>query len=99
MVKKQDTLFLRDLAIGISKPYGEETFKVFLSASPIDLEDILTSRDETEAITKRGILSGLEKIFVHSNIKENGTRGIDAERINTDENGTIFSLNFRILPK
>ncbi|MEP7164356.1 MAG: caspase family protein [Ferruginibacter sp.] len=99
LVKKYDTLFLRDLAIGISRPYGEETFKVFLSSSPIDLEDILTSKDETDAKTKRGILNSLEKIFVHSNIKENGTRGIDGTRVNTDENGTVYSLNFQILPK
>ena len=99
LIKKYDTLFLRNLAIGISKPYGEETFKVFLSASPIDLEDILTSKDETEAKTKRGILNGLEKIFVDSNINEKGQRGIDATKVNADENGTVFSLNFQILPK
>ena len=74
-------------------------FKVFLSGSPIDLEDILTNKDEADAKTKRGILNGLEKIFVDSNIKENGTRGIDETKVNTDENGTVFPLNFRILPK
>lgn len=98
VVKKYDTLLFRIFSIGISKPYGEETFKVFLSTSPIDLEDILTSKDEEEAVKKRGILSGLEKIFVQSNINETGKRGVDIE-VNTGDNGSVFSFNFRILPK
>jgi hypothetical protein len=100
LVKKYDTLFLRNLAIGISKPYGEETFKIFLSSSPIDLEDILTSKDENNLPqNKRGVLNGLEKIFINSSIKENGTRGVEGTKVNTDENGTVFSLNFRIMKK
>ena len=99
LVKIHDTLFLRNLSIGISKPYGEETFKVFLSSSPIDLEDILTSTDGGEVKSQKGILSELEKVFVNSTIKENGTRGVDLVKVNADESGTVFSLNFRILPK
>lgn len=99
LVKKYDTLFLRNLSIGISKPFGEESFKVFLSSSPLDLEDILTSKDETEAMNKRGILNGLEKVFVNSNINQFGKRGAVEIQVNTEESGTVFSLNFRILPK
>lgn len=99
LVKKGDTLFLRNLAISIQKPFGEETFKVFLSSAPLDLEDILTSKNEEEAMNKRGVLSGIEKIFVDSNIKENGTRGVEVTKVNTDQNGTVYSLNFQILPK
>lgn len=99
LVKKLDTLFLRNVSIGISGPYGEETFKVFLSSSPLDLEDILTTSTEKEALNKRGALNGLEKIFVNSNVNKNGRRGAGDMNVNTDQNGTIFSLNFQILPK
>jgi metacaspase-1 len=99
LVKRGDTVILRNLSINIQRPYGEETFKVFLSASPLDLEDILTTRNETEAKMKRGILNGLEKIFAESAINELGRRGAGATSINTAQDGTIFSLNFQILPK
>lgn len=99
MVPVSDTVFFRNLAIGITKPYGEETFKVFLSSSALDLEDILTTKNEQAAVTKRGVLNGLEKIFVNSNVNEAGKRGVGVTVVNTEQNGTIFSLNFRILPK
>ena len=99
LVKIADTLLLRDLAINIQKPFGEETFKIFLSSSLLDLEDILTSSNEQEAVKKRGVLNGLEKIFVNSNTHAVGKRGGDVTNINTDRNGTIFSLNFLILPQ
>ncbi|MEP6747424.1 MAG: caspase family protein [Bacteroidota bacterium] len=96
-VKKYDTL---NFAISISKPFGDETFKVFLSAAPLDLEAILTTRDETYIPPgKRGILNGLEKIFINSNINEAGARGVVGSKVNTDQNGTVFSINFQILPK
>jgi hypothetical protein len=89
---KYDTL---NFAISISKPFGEETFKVFLSAAPLDLESILTVRGEINVPPgKRGILNGLEKIFIDSNSNNPGVR-----KVNTDQNGTVFSLNFQILPK
>ena len=99
LVKKDDTLILRNYSIKIFKPYGEETFKVFLSSAPLDLEEILTSKNELEAKNKRGILNGLEKIFVESNINEHGSRGVIATKVNTEQNGTIFSINFKIVPK
>jgi hypothetical protein len=100
LVRKYDTLFLRSLPISIQQPYGDEIFKVFLSTAALDLEDILTSKDEASVPPgKRGILNGLEKIFVNSNINENGTRGGVGSRVNTDQNGTVFSLNFQIMPK
>lgn len=96
-VNKYDTL---NFAISISKPFGEETFKVFLSAAPLDLESILTAKDETNVPPgKRGLLNGLEKIFINSNITEAGERGVVGTKVNTDQNGTVFSLNFQILPK
>jgi hypothetical protein len=99
LVKRNDTL--RPCNILLSPPFGEETFKVFLSASPLDLEDILTTKTEAEAKAKssRGILDGLEKLFVESNINETGTRGVTATSINTQQNGTVFSFNFQIVPK
>jgi metacaspase-1 len=99
MVKRADTILLRNLSIDIQKPYGEETFKVFLSSSPLDLEDILTTKNELEAKNKRGVLNGLEKIFAASNVNEFGRRGAGATSINTVQDGTIFSLNFQIVPK
>ena len=100
LVKKYDSIFLETYPIKISKPYGNEMFKVFLSASPLDLEDILTAKEESAVpVNKRGLLNGLEKIFINSNIRENGTRGAIGTRVNADQNGTVFSLNFQILPK
>lgn len=99
LVKTNDTLLLNKYSIEIAPPYGEETFKVFLSSSPLDLEDILTTRDATVPNNKRGALNGLEKIFISSHINENGTRGVIGKKLNTDQNGTVFSLNFLILPK
>ena len=99
LVKRGDTSLFRKYSIEIAKPYGEETFKVFLSSSPLDLEDILTTKNEAEAKNKRGVLNGLEKIFAASNINEVGKRGVIATSINTQQNGTIFSFNFQILPK
>ncbi len=99
LVKKYDTLLLIDLTIEITKPFGAETFKVFLSTSPLDLEDILTTKDVGEAKTKRGILNELEKVFVNANINEAGKRGAVGVKVNADQDGTVFSLNFEILPK
>ena len=96
LVKIYDTLFLNRMPISIQKPYGEETFKIFLSAAALDLEDILTTKDENVPKNKRGVLNGLEKIFIDSNVNENGTRGVTGSKVNTDQNGTVFSLNFQI---
>ncbi len=100
-VKKGETIIHRNYIIEIAQPFGEETFKVFLSSSPLDLEDILTTKNEAEAKTKstRGILNGLESIFADSNINENGTRGVKASSLNTQQKATIFSFNFQIQPK
>ena len=97
-VNKNETLLLKRYSIEVAPPYGEETFKVFLSSSAIDLEDILTSKDEGEAMGKRGVLKGLEKIFVNSGSDAVGKRGMPL-KVNTDQNGTVFSFNFQILPK
>lgn len=99
LVEKGDTMLLRNYSITIAEPFGEETFKIFLSSSPLDLEEILTSNSEAEAAKKRGILNALEKIFAASNLNESGKRGAIATSINTQQNGTIFSLNFQIVPQ
>lgn len=98
-VPASKTRVFDNLAIKIGKPYGEEIFKVFISRSALDLEDILTSKNEQEAIGKRGVLNGLEKIFVDSNVNEVGKRGGEVTNVSTDQNGTIFSVNFQIVPK
>lgn len=96
VVNKGDSLFFKNLSIRIAPPYGDEVFKVFLSADPLDLEDILTTNDDTNS-RSRGVLNNLAKIFKDSEVKPNGTRGADG-KINTAQNGTIFGLNFTILP-
>jgi len=98
-VKKSDTLFLRNLPIYIQPPFGDETFKLFLSSSALDLEDILTLKDATVPVNKKGVLNGLEKVFIESNVNDYGQRSVAGKNVNTDKNGTVFSLNFRIVPK
>jgi hypothetical protein len=86
---------LETMQIIIGPPYGEETFKVFLSASILDLEEILTTNTDTNNKT-RGVLNNLATIFKESDDNALGTRGT---KVKVDQNGTIFSLNFSILPK
>ncbi len=96
VVNKDDSLFFKNLSIRIAPPYGDEVFKVFLSSDPLDLEDILTTNDDSNS-RSRGVLNNLAKIFKDSEVKPNGTRGADG-KINTAQNGTIFGLNFSIVP-
>lgn len=95
-VNKGDSLFNKTLVIKIAPPYGEEVFKVFLSADPLDLEDILTTNDDASS-RSRGVLNNLAKIFKESEVNNSGTRGAGG-KINTAQNGTIFGLNFTIVP-
>jgi hypothetical protein len=95
-VNPGDTLFFHNLAIHISPPYGEEVFKVFLSGDTLDLEDILTSNDDTNSQT-RGVINNLVKVFRASERAPNGTRGGDG-KINTAQNGTVFGVPFSIVP-
>lgn len=94
-VNKGDSLFFRDLSITIGPPLGEETFKVFLSSDPLDLEEMLTS-NSTNNSQSRGVLNNLAKIFKDSNVSASGTRGGEG-KINTAQNGTIFGLPFVIV--
>ena len=97
---KAERLF-KNYSIRIAPPHGEETFKVFLSSNPLDLEDILTTNRQVGAVQAtgvKGVMNNLAKIFEQAEVNEVGTRSGDG-KINTAQNGTIFSLNFRILPK
>ena len=96
VMPKAEIIF-KNNAIRIAPPYGEETFKIFLSSDALDLEDILTGNGDKNS-TSRGVLNNLAKIFEESVVNEAGTRG-GPGKINTAQNGTIFSLNFSILPK
>lgn len=98
MVNKGDSLFFKNLTITIAPPYGEETFKVFLSSDPLDLEDILTDNNDAASRNSRGVLNNLARIFKESQVNTNGTRGGDG-KINTAQNGTIYGVNFAIRPK
>ena len=96
VISKGERIF-KNNAIRIAQPYGEETFKIFLSSDALDLEDILTGNGDKNS-TSRGVLNNLAKIFEGSAVSEAGTRS-GSGKINTAQNGTIFSLNFSILPK
>ncbi len=96
LMSKTEKVFSNN-PIRIAAPYGEETFKVFLSSDALDLEDILTGNGDNTSRT-RGVLNNLAKVFEESTVNEMGTRS-GTGKINTSQNGTIFSLNFSILPK
>lgn len=96
MVAKYDSLVLRSYKITIGPPYGEEVFKVFLSKDLLDLEDVLTTENKPAGVGSRGALKSLNKVFADSEIMENGTRG-GTGTVNTDQNGTIFNVNFNIV--
>lgn len=95
-VNRGDSLFFKNLSIRIAPPYGEEVFKVFLSSEPLDLEDILTDDNDAASRNNKGVLNNLAKIFKSSRVNEMGKRGDD--KINTAQNGTIFGVNFAIVP-
>lgn len=97
LVAPKDTLKItarNDFKIKISPPYGEETFKIFISADLFNLEPVLVSKKD---IASRGNLKNLEKIFNDSEVNDIGSRG--KPTITMDKDGTILNLNFRIIPK
>ena len=101
IVARRDSLLNTNLFIEVFPPFGEESLKVFLSADPLDLEDILTGNDDSRSRNARGVLNNLAKVFVDSKVNEAGSRGIRPgakPKVNTAQNGTIFSINFNIVP-
>lgn len=99
LVNKGDSLLLKNLSIKIWPPYGEETLKVFLSGEKLDLEDILTDdTNDSNSRGKGGVLNNMAKIFKSSKVNGVGTRGGET-KVNTAQNGTIFSVGFTIVPK
>jgi hypothetical protein len=86
-------------SITMGPPYGEETYKIFLSTQPLDLEEILTSNGENVSNSRGpgGALNSLAKVFKDAQPSANGTRG--DTKINTSKDGTIFNLNFKIVPQ
>jgi hypothetical protein len=102
VVKPGDTLRVtarQGFAIRINPPYGEETFKVFISRNPLDLEEILTTNGSSDMNSRGtdGQLNNLVQIFKDSEVNDSGTRG--EPTVNMDKDGTIKNLNFRIVPK
>ncbi|MDZ4806718.1 MAG: caspase family protein [Bacteroidota bacterium] len=97
-VNKGDSLLLKNLSIKIWPPYGEETLKVFLSGEKLDLEDILTDdANDGQSRGAGGVLNNMAKIFKNSKVNGSGTRGTET-KVNTAQNGTIFSVGFNIVP-
>jgi hypothetical protein len=98
-VNKGDSVLYKDLTITIGPPYGDETLKVFLSGETLDLEDILTDDvNDSQSRGPGGVLNNMAKIFKSSKVSGNKTRGTNPT-VNTAQNGTIFSVPFRIVPK
>lgn len=97
MVNRGDSVVFKNLSIRIAQPYGEEVFKVFLSSDPLNLEDILKDNNDAASRSEKGVLNNLAKIFLESKVNANGTRGDG--KINTEENGTIFGVDFIIVPR
>ncbi len=95
-IARKDSVVNTDMMIVISKPYGQEIFKVFLSRDQLDLEDILAGKSDVNSKT-RGILNNMAKVFESAENK-NGARGGNPT-VGTGQDGTIFSLNFAILEK
>jgi hypothetical protein len=98
LVNKGDSLLLHNLTIKIWPPYGEETLKVFLSTEKLDLEDILADdRNDGQSRGKGGVLNNMARIFKNSKVNGAGSRGTET-KVNTAQNGTIFSVGFTIVP-
>jgi len=95
MLDKKDSIINTDMMITIAEPFGEEIFKVFLSSSQLDLEDLLAGNSDVNSRT-RGVLNNLAKVFENAENKT-GSRGANPS-INTSQDGTVFSLNFTIIP-
>lgn len=98
LVDKGDSILLTNLTIKIWPPFGEETLKVFLSGEKLDLEDILADdSNDSQSRGKGGVLNNMAKIFKNSKVNPVGSRGTDT-KVNTAQNGTIFSVGFTIVP-
>ncbi|MCX8018998.1 MAG: caspase family protein [Chitinophagaceae bacterium] len=95
-IKAGDSVLFENMKIKISPPFGEELFKVFLSAEKLDLEDILIHQNDNNSQSRQGILNNLAKIFLIAQSEQRATRS--NSRISTTENGTIFGVPFSIVP-
>ena len=93
ILEADSTKILKQWKLAFDCPCGEETFKVFLSTQPLDLEALLTTKSGA-----RSVLSDLERVFKNSKPDNTGKRG-GSGTINTSDNGTIFGLNFRVVPR
>ncbi len=83
----------KDFLIKLSKPFGTEVFKVFVSEKEIDLEPMATRKFQSgNTIQKRGDLTQIENLLIDSYqpiIKRGGGSA----------DGSISDLLFRIKPK
>lgn len=96
-VEKGDTLKILDgMSITIAPPYGNEIFKIFLSAQRIDLEELLTASSVLLRSGSRGALSRIEEIFADAENGYSRARGGE-DTATTEQIGTIFSVPFFIV--
>lgn len=83
----------KDFLIKLSKPYGTEVFKVFVSEKEIDLEPMATKKFQSgNSIQKRGDLTQIESLLIDSYqpVIKRGSNATD---------GSILNLLFRIKPR
>jgi hypothetical protein len=98
IVAKYDSILFDTYKITIGPPFGEETFKVFLSREKFDMEDILVNNNDRASRGAGGALNNMAKIFIDSDGNAIASRG-GSGKVNTDQDGTIFNLNFTIKNK
>ena len=83
----------KDFLIKLSKPYGTEVFKIFVSEKEIDVEPMATKKFQLgNSIQKRGNLTQIESLLMDSYQPV-----IKRGSIATD--GSILNLLFRIKPR
>jgi hypothetical protein len=97
LLRSYDSVLIRQVRIKIAKPYGHETFKVFLTQQAVSLEDLLATDEENKDRSVKGVMSNLEKLFINSKVNSAGRRSALIPL--REEPATIFNYNFSINKK
>lgn len=90
-IKAGETRLFSELIIELAEPYGTEVFKVFVSRKQIDLEMLVTRKDNEQ---HRGNFGPLEKLVKKS---MDATRGAGSVKVGSS-NGSIQDIIFEIKP-
>lgn len=91
---------LAPVTISFTPPYGEETFKLFVTAEPIDLRTVVGTAKQRGSTQSRGSMNNLVGLFDDTNEvleKGVGTRGTESAGLPDDGNLTTQELQFKII--